>query len=165
MDVQSILELMKEMKNSDIANLEWQADGQSLHLSRPDIAIDSALLNPLDGSGTSDSCNSVGSRVQVTVRDQSGADLFNIVDVAKPKGRVVSSPVVGIFYAAAAPDQEPFISIGSCVEEGTPLGIIEAMKLMNEVTSPCNGTIVDILVSSAQRVEYGQPLFVIKETV
>lgn len=166
MDVQSILELMKEMKNSDIANLKWEADGQSLQLSRQVIAIDSAMLNPLEDSGTSDSCNSVGSKVQAFVLDQSGAaDLFNIVDVAKPKGRVVSSPVVGIFYAAAAPDQDPFVSIGSCVEEGAPLGIIEAMKLMNEVTSPCNGTIVDILVSSAQRVEYGQPLFVIKEAV
>ena len=86
------------------------------------------------------------------------------VESIRREGRLVTSPVVGVFFAAPAPDQDAFVSLGSAVETGAPLGIIEAMKLMNEVVSPCGGTVVDILVENGQRVEYGQPLFVIKES-
>ncbi|NLC84715.1 MAG: biotin/lipoyl-binding protein [Ruminococcaceae bacterium] len=83
----------------------------------------------------------------------------------EPAGRLICSPVVGIFYAAAAPDQDPFVSPGSVVAAGAPLGIIEAMKLMNEVTSPADGVVIEILVDNGQRVEYGQPLFRIEENL
>jgi len=78
---------------------------------------------------------------------------------AEPAGQLVTSPVVGIYYAAPSPDSDPFIRIGSTVEKGAPLCIIEAMKLMNEVTSPWSGVVLEILAENGQRVEYGQPLF------
>lgn len=71
----------------------------------------------------------------------------------------VKSPMVGIFYAAPNPDAEPFVKIGSKVKKGDVLCIIEAMKLMNEITAENDGEIVDICVSSGQVVEYSQPLF------
>lgn len=77
-------------------------------------------------------------------------------------GHVVTSPVVGVFYDSPAPDQEPYVSVGSYVNKGDVLCIIEAMKLMNEVTSPVSGVVKEILVTKASRVEFGHKLFVIE---
>lgn len=71
----------------------------------------------------------------------------------------VKSPLVGIFYAAAVPDAEPFVSIGSKVKQGDTLCIIEAMKLMNEIKAETDGEIVDICVKNGDIAEYGQVLF------
>ncbi|MBF7082099.1 acetyl-CoA carboxylase biotin carboxyl carrier protein [Desulfallas sp. Bu1-1] len=78
-------------------------------------------------------------------------------------GFVVKSPMVGTFYRAPAPEAAPFVEVGSRVEKGQTLCIIEAMKLMNEIEAEVSGTVVEILVENAQPVEYGQPLIVIKE--
>ena len=77
------------------------------------------------------------------------------------EGNVVKSPLVGPFYNAQSPDAEPYVRIGDKVSKGQILGIIEAMKLMNEITSEYDGTVKEILVENEQMVEYGQPLFVI----
>lgn len=76
-------------------------------------------------------------------------------------GQVVKAPLVGTFYSASAPDAAPFVQVGDTVTEGQTLGIIEAMKLMNEIESDYAGTVKEILVENGQMVEYGQPLFVI----
>lgn len=78
-----------------------------------------------------------------------------------PEGKVVKSPIVGTFYAAASPDKPPYVQVGSEVNEGDVLFIIESMKLMNEVTSEFSGRVEKILVENGQPVEYGQPVMVI----
>ena len=77
-------------------------------------------------------------------------------------GNQVKAPLVGTYYSASAPDAEPFVQIGDTVKKGQTLGIIEAMKLMNEIESEYDGVVEDILVDNGQMVEYGQVLFVIK---
>ncbi|MBN1165431.1 MAG: acetyl-CoA carboxylase biotin carboxyl carrier protein [Candidatus Krumholzibacteriota bacterium] len=74
----------------------------------------------------------------------------------------VLSPMVGTFYRAMKPDSEPFVSVGTTVEVGQVLCIIEAMKLMNEIEAEGNYVIRKILVENAQPVEYGQPLFLVE---
>ena len=81
--------------------------------------------------------------------------------LALPEGKVVKAPIVGTFYAAAAPDKPPYVTVGSEVKEGDVLFIIESMKLMNEVTSEFSGKVEKILVENGQAVEYGQPIMVI----
>ncbi len=76
--------------------------------------------------------------------------------------QIISSPLVGTFYSAASPDDEPFVKVGDKVVKGQKLGIIEAMKLMNDIESDFDGEIVEILVSNESMVEYGQPLFKIR---
>ncbi len=71
----------------------------------------------------------------------------------------VKSPMVGVFYAAPSPDAQPYVQVGSKVKKGDVLCIIEAMKLMNEITAEQDGEIVDICVQSGQVVEYSQTLF------
>ena len=71
----------------------------------------------------------------------------------------ITAPLLGVFYAAPAPDAKPYVSVGSKVKKGDVLCIVEAMKCMNEITSDCDGEIVDICAESGQIVEYGQILF------
>ena len=75
------------------------------------------------------------------------------------RAREIKSPMVGVFYAAPGPDQAPFVEVGKRVKKGDVLCIIEAMKLMNEITAEQDGEIVDICVSDGDVVEYGQTLF------
>jgi len=71
----------------------------------------------------------------------------------------VKSPLVGVFYSSKTPDDEPFVSIGSKVKKGDVLGVIETMKLVNEIVADQDGEIVDICVRSGDIAEYGQVLF------
>lgn len=72
---------------------------------------------------------------------------------------IVSSPIVGTFYRAPTPDTPPFVEVGSFVRKGQTLCILEAMKVMNELESEHDGTILEILVENGTLVEYGTPLF------
>lgn len=82
--------------------------------------------------------------------------------VKEDSGNAVKSPIVGTFYAAAAPDKPPFVTVGKTVKKGDILFVIESMKLMNEIQSDFDGTITKICVENAQAVEYGQPILFIK---
>lgn len=75
---------------------------------------------------------------------------------------VVKAPIVGTFYRAPAPDEDPFVDVGDEVGQGDVLCIIEAMKLMNEIECEVRGTVKKILAEDAQPVEYDQPLFIIE---
>ena len=87
-------------------------------------------------------------------------------DAAQPEetysGTVVSAPLVGTFYAANAPEEPPIVSVGDTVTKGQTLCIIEAMKTMNTIESPCDGKVQKILVENGDLVEYHQPLIVIE---
>ena len=82
--------------------------------------------------------------------------------VAEPPGHIVKSPMVGTFYRSAAPGAKPFAEVGSVVNVGDTICIIEAMKLMNEIESDKAGVVKAVLVESGNAVEYGQPLFTIE---
>ena len=77
-------------------------------------------------------------------------------------GTVVSAPLVGTFYAANAPEEPPIVSVGDTVTKGQTLCIIEAIKTMNTIESPCDGKVQKILVTNGELVEYHQPLIVIE---
>lgn len=73
----------------------------------------------------------------------------------------IKSPMIGTFYRAPKPEDPPFMSVGDSVSAGQRVGIIEAMKLFNEIDSEISGTIVKVLVENASPVEYDQPLFLV----
>ncbi len=79
-----------------------------------------------------------------------------------PRCVEIKAPIVGTFYRAPAPDAPPYVEVGSRVEKGQVLCIIEAMKLMNEIESEVSGIVRKILVQNGEPVEYGQPLFLIE---
>ncbi len=79
------------------------------------------------------------------------------------KGDIISSPMVGTFYASPSPDSPPFVTIGDKVKKGQTLCILEAMKIMNELDAEFDCKIVDILVADGEAVEYDKPLFVVEK--
>ena len=81
---------------------------------------------------------------------------------AAPKGKTITSPMVGAFYAAPAPGAKPFVKVGDVVTAGQVVCIVEAMKLMNEIESDVSGKITQICVEDGQSVEYGQVLMYVE---
>ncbi|CAN5811153.1 acetyl-CoA carboxylase biotin carboxyl carrier protein [soil metagenome] len=71
---------------------------------------------------------------------------------------VVAAPMIGTFYVASAPNEPPFVFPGDVIAEGQTIGIIEAMKIMNEIASDCAGTVLEVIASDGQTVEYGSAL-------
>ena len=82
-----------------------------------------------------------------------------------PDGSLVVSPIVGVFYSAQSPESEPFVKVGSRVAVGDVLCIVEAMKLMNEITAEFDGEVVEVLAENGEVVDCARPLFRIKESV
>lgn len=80
----------------------------------------------------------------------------------KVDGTPVKAPMVGVFYAAPSPDDEPYVKVGDKVKKGDTLCIIEAMKLMNEITAEQDGEIAQICIEDGDLVEFGQTLFILK---
>lgn len=78
--------------------------------------------------------------------------------IPAPAGHLITAPMIGAFYHAASPGDPPFVNVGDAVEVGQTVGIIEAMKIMNEITADIAGTVAEIYVQNGQPVEYGQPL-------
>ncbi|MFA5668399.1 MAG: acetyl-CoA carboxylase biotin carboxyl carrier protein [Balneolaceae bacterium] len=79
------------------------------------------------------------------------------------EGEVINSPIVGTYYKSPSPGSDPFLNIGDKVNKGQTLCIVEAMKIMNEIEAEFSGTVVEILVTDGQAVEFDQPLFIIKK--
>lgn len=96
------------------------------------------------------------------------APMAAIADVAaapaQPDGHVVTSPMIGTFYSASAPAEPAFVQVGDEIETGQVIGIIEAMKIMNEITADRSGVVIEILVDNAEAVEYGSPLVRISDS-
>jgi acetyl-CoA carboxylase biotin carboxyl carrier protein len=82
---------------------------------------------------------------------------------AVDEGNIVTAPMIGTYYAAPSPGEGPFIQVGDEVEVGQVIGIIEAMKIMNEITADSAGVVAEILVENAKAVEYGSPLIRLTE--
>lgn len=151
MQIQDMIELMKHMNRNGISLLEYESEGKRLRLEKP--------VNP---SAQTAGTNQAGSR-QATedLPDGTQKDTAGMVEpepVACAEGQLITAPVVGVYYAAPSPENDPYVAVGSSVEAGATVCIIEAMKLMNEVTSSCAGEVLEIFVHDGQRVEYGQPL-------
>ena len=81
------------------------------------------------------------------------------VEDADESSILVRSPMVGMFYLSPSPDEDAFVKVGQEVLSGQTLAIVEAMKMMNEITTPAPGIVVEVLAASGAQVEYDQPLF------
>jgi len=153
MELQEIKELINLINQTDIAEFSLKNDSIKLSIKKAGAA----------GSDVS-AVQATENDDDVPVKTANAASAQKASPVTgEADGKTVQSPMVGTFYRAPAPDAAPFVEVGSRVEKGQTLCIIEAMKLMNEIEAEVSGTVVEILVENAQPVEYGQPLLVIRE--
>jgi len=147
-----IQELITVMEGSKLSELEVEVDGTKIRLQKA-----SAKTTPEVVAVTAPAVNgtpTMGMPTPTTAPappDETGAGKF----------KHITAPMVGTFYAAAAPDADPFVETGDVVDEETVTCIIEAMKVMNEIKAEMQGKIVEVLVNNGEPVEYGQPLFLI----
>ena len=152
MEMEKMIELIDAVSKSDLTGFKYEEDGIKLHLSKKENTcyVTENLSAPVNAVTTS-----AAEIKKAAEGDQiSGTSAEEI-----PVGNIVESPLVGTFYAAPAEDAENFVKVGDRVEKGQTLGIVEAMKLMNEIESDYSGTVAEILVNNQEGVEYGQPLF------
>ena len=152
MEMEKMIELIDAVSKSDLTGFKYEEEGIKLHLSKKENTcyVTENLSAPVNAVTTS----------AAEIKHAAEGDQISGTSAEEiPVGNVVESPLVGTFYAAPAEDAESFVKVGDRVEKGQTLGIVEAMKLMNEIESDYSGTVAEILVNNQEGVEYGQPLF------
>ena len=148
MKIEEIKELIQALEQSTLTSLEVSQGNDSVRLETNYTAAPAA--------GT------VAPSISTPILAETAAEPTVPTEESaapQPTGIAVTCPLVGVFYAAAAPEDMPFVAVGSTVKKGDVLCIVEAMKLMNEITAEKDGVITQICVENGQVVEYGQPLF------
>ena len=155
MEFEQIIQLIDHVSDSKLTSFQYEGD--NIRLSMKCGQKTKIIAAPTELSGAAMTIP-VGN--PMSLESVSQAETAPVSE-KEPEGNVVKSPLVGTFYAASAPDAEAFVSVGDTVKKGQTLGIIEAMKLMNEIESEYDGVVKEILIENGQMAEYGQPLFVI----
>jgi len=148
MNIKELKEMVGLMKDNDLVELEIEKDGERIRLKKDTGQILHHIAQP--------------TAIAYPAVQEDKLQAPSPKAEASDKLHVVRSPMVGTFYAAPAPDQDPYVTKGKKVAQGDVLCIIEAMKLMNEIKSDVSGTIVEILVENGTPVEFDQPLFKIE---
>jgi len=150
--VKELKELLDLMKSHDLAEVELEEEGQKIRLRKTEPHISAAPM-AIQGAFPA-----------VSPAATPGSDAGDDPEAAEEDDELykVLSPLVGSFYRSPSPEADPFIVEGDRVEEDTVLCIVEAMKVMNEVTAGASGVVREILVENGSAVEFDQPLFKIE---
>ena len=148
MEIENLLKLIDTVSRSELTGFRYEENGVKLNLSKKKEKIQTvqSVFEPIMAE----------KKVAVSESDK-------VEETTDIEGEIISSPLVGTYYEAPAEGADPFVKVGDIVKKGQTLAIIEAMKLMNEIESECEGVIKEIMVSNGQPVEFGQPLFKIDQ--
>ena len=129
MELQEVYGLMDRFAASGLTALEWARGEERISLRREGTASPAAAPAPVPAAR------------------------------AEEEGEAVASPLVGVFYAASAPEEPPYVTPGARVKKGDTLCLIEAMKMMSEVPAPCDCVIEEVLKANGELAAFGEPLF------
>ena len=158
MDIRKVKKLIELLEESGVAEIEIHEGEESVRISRGNPSyvsapalVQTAVVAPAHTAPTPGG---------TPEKAKTGTDTDEEAEVV---GDIVTAPMVGIFYESMAPSKPSFVELGQSVKKGDVLCIVEAMKIMNQVESEYNGVISKIMVENGDPVEYGQPLFVIRE--
>lgn len=155
-DLDFLERLIQAIDQSSIDSIEIERGGTKVRIGKtpPQTVAAAGAPMPMPVAAAPVAAPAAGAAAPAPAESPSGgggAEASNLVDV--------TSPMVGTFYRAPAPDAPSYVDVGSTVGTGDTLCIIEAMKLMNELEAELSGTIAEICVENAEPVEYGQVLF------
>ena len=146
MDIRKVKKLIELLEESGIAEIEIHEGEESVRISRNAAPVAAAPVAAIAAAPAA-----------APAVAPAAAPAEEVID-----GHVLNSPMVGSFYRAPSPGASSFVEVGSKVNVGDTLCIIEAMKLLNQIEADKGGTIKAILVENGQPVEYNQPLFIIE---
>lgn len=153
MDSKRLAEIADVMEDRGLTRVRVEEpDGTAVELERASVAQPVAVPMPMPGA--------VAAQVAAPTVAPAAPEPATQTPAAapEPKGTEVTAPMVGVFYAAPAPGDEPFVRVGSKVKAGETLCIIEAMKVLNEVTAEAGGEVLEICVADGDLVEFGSCL-------
>ncbi|OGT82348.1 MAG: acetyl-CoA carboxylase, biotin carboxyl carrier protein [Gammaproteobacteria bacterium RIFCSPLOWO2_12_FULL_52_10] len=156
MDIRKVKKLIEMLEESSIAEIEIHEGEESVRVSRHSSIAPAVVQVPQSGADAE-------RRAAASAGTEVGTESGTTSGDRMPEGFKVKSPMVGIFYSSPAPGKPPFVELGKAVVKGDVLCIIEAMKIMNQVEAETSGVIAKIMVENGEPIEYGQPLFVIRE--
>lgn len=151
MDIKEIKSLIKMVMESDISEFELENSEEKIKIKRGSVQEIVHYQTPHQIM--------LQQPVTVPATEISAAPLATSVE---EKGESITSPIVGTFYRAPAPDAPPYVEVGQIIEKGQVLCIVEAMKLMNEIEAESRCKIIKICKENAQPVEFGDVLFVVE---
>lgn len=154
LDYNKIKELIHEIDSSSIRVFELENDGFKLKLSKNDEVSFKEINNKEEVNVGNTNSKSIPKK-ELVVEEESN----NIIDIELKE---VKSPLVGTFYSSSTPGGKPYVEVGYKVKKGDVLCIVEAMKIMNEITSDFDGEIVEVLRKDEDIVEFGMTIFKIK---
>jgi acetyl-CoA carboxylase biotin carboxyl carrier protein len=159
-DIRKVKKLIELLEESGIAEIEISEGEESVRISRYSQPPPQAA--PVSGPPVV-----THSAAPAAASAGAGSAVPAVAPAAPapppPAGHQITAPMVGTFYAAPSPGAKPFVEIGSAVEAGDTLCVIEAMKMMNQIESDVKGRVVSILCENGSPVEYGQLLFIIEQ--
>ena len=153
MDIRKVKKLIELLEESGVAEIEIHEGEESVRISRATSGV------AMPAAPVLHSVAPAAAPAAAVVENPAPAEEAEEQIV----GDVVKAPMVGIFYEAMAPGKPSFVELGQSVKKGDVLCIIEAMKIMNQIESEYSGVVSKIMVENGEPVEYGQPLFVIRE--
>jgi acetyl-CoA carboxylase biotin carboxyl carrier protein len=157
MDLRKIKKLIDLLEESNLAELEIKEGEETVRLSRiPKSTAPMQVAAPVHApvyAAPPPAASAPSASPASTASSEPTSDL--------PDGHVVKAPMVGTFYASQNPESPPFAKVGQKVKAGDTLGIIEAMKMFNQIEADVAGTVVAVLVSNGAPVEFDEPMFVI----
>jgi len=153
MDIRKVKKLIELLEESGIAEIEISEGEESVRISR----YPQGQPAPIMHYAAPPAAPAVAAPAQAAIAAPVAA-----APVVNKADHTVTAPMVGTFYSAATPGAKPFVDIGSEVNVGDTLCIIEAMKMMNQIESDKAGRVTAVLVKNGDPVEFGQPLFIIE---
>jgi len=159
-EIQQIEQLLQFMTEHNLEEFEYSRGDLRIRLRKPSTGVvlqsSRSVYAPeiIVAGGANESPDYAGTQTQAPSASGEGRGSEDL--------HLIKSPIVGTFYGAPSPGAEAFVKVGSYVESGQTLCIVEAMKLMNEIESDASGEIIRVYVENGQPVEYGQPLFGIR---
>ncbi|MBX7143740.1 MAG: acetyl-CoA carboxylase biotin carboxyl carrier protein [Oligoflexia bacterium] len=159
MKIEEIAEIINILKQTDVTEFEIDQDGTHIKLTRgKHFAVPAATINGVSAPHLEPAI--VGAVPNGHVAAAPVAQAGQAASIPSHFVKV-ESPIVGTFYRKPSPDADPFVQEGVAVKKGDTLCIVEAMKLMNEIESPCSGKIEKVLLTDGEVVEFGEVLFYI----
>lgn len=163
MDLTLVKKLVKLLSESDVDEIEIEEEGKKIRIAKhPGRGGAVAMAAPVQYMAEAPR-PAVMVPAPAVAAQASQAATPPASPAAPSNLHLIRSPIVGTFYHAPAPDAAPFVQVGSAIQPGTVLCIIEAMKLMNEIEADVAGKVVRVLVQNGQPVEYDQALFEIEK--
>jgi len=156
-DINKISRLIKIVSESDIAELELKEGEEQIKITRTTNAVSVPVSVPVAQAAFAAPAAPVTPAAAPAAAPAPAQDAAETVS-----GYVMKSPMVGTFYRRPSPDAQNFVEEGATVKEGATVCIIEAMKMMNQISADKSGVIKKILVADGETVEYDQPLFIIE---